>query len=388
MKNNIDSSFLNLIYILYYSINLEEKIDSNVIKEFDFKSIYKIAKSHSVLACVYPAIKDSKIDANIIKTFEQAYNSNLRKTMLFDVEFSSIKDEMVKREIYYTPLKGINIKTMYPLVGTREFADFDILFDPKKAKEVKEIFINRGYKVEGYGTSHHDAYHKEPFFNFEMHRFLFDPIGNTQLFEKYYKNIETKLIEVAPYSYKLKDEDDFIYFLCHAYKHYSRGGNGIRFLLDLYIYITHKKLDFNYILTELRILKICGWYLDIETLVRKLFSIPFNQTQVALTENEENILSYILNSGTYGTLKNGVYSVLNSLNGGEEGKVRKWSKFRYMVSRICLPRKQIIMTHPFIGKTIIFIPFIWIGRIFKALFNKKSHQNMKNEMKYIKQFGK
>lgn len=389
MKTNIDTSYINLFYIIYYSLHLEEKLSLEEIKDFDLKKIYRISKSHSLTALLYHAIKDLDIDIKAKEAITNAYNSNLRKTMFFENEYKAISDKLDELKIYHMPLKGYYIKELYPLKGTREFADFDVLYQYKDASKIKDIFVGRGYNVSSYKKGNHDIYTKDPFYNFEMHRTLFAPVEITKTFNQYYKDIHKKTYQVEGYTYTLKDEDNYIYFLAHAYKHFSRSGNGARFLVDNYLYLTKKvDMDFNYIEQECSKLKILDFYKEIKHLSHVLFDKPLLINNDELSIQEENDLSYILNCGTYGTLKNGIYASLNDIAGGEDNKVTFWSKLKYVLRRIFLTRSEVRLIHPWIGKTVIFIPFYWIVRVFKAIFHPKSFRHMKQEMKCLKEFGK
>lgn len=93
-------------------------------------------------------------------------------------------------------------------------------------------------------------YYKRPFMNIEMHRNMID---EKYEFAKYYQNIWSKLIKSdnKNYEYYLTDEDYYIYLVAHLAKHFANGGTGIRSIIDIYIYLEHKReLNWKYINEE------------------------------------------------------------------------------------------------------------------------------------------
>ena len=102
------------------------------------------------------------------------------------------------------------------------------------AEELESVMTELGYTPEHVGGVH-DVYQKKPFFNFEMHRKL---VPEDSTFAKYYENPwdRAHLGNGKMYEYHFSDEDEYIYMLVHAYKHYDVSGCGIRTLVDEYVW--------------------------------------------------------------------------------------------------------------------------------------------------------
>ena len=76
---------------------------------------------------------------------------------------------------------------------------------------------------------------------------------------QYYQNPWKRAIpdEQRPYLYHYSKEDEYLYIVTHAYKHFSRSGSGIRTLIDVYLYIKNNMLmDWDYISAQLKILEL------------------------------------------------------------------------------------------------------------------------------------
>ena len=86
--------------------------------------------------------------------------------------------------------------------------------------------------------------------------------------------------------------------------------------MDTYVYLKKKgdALDWNYIAGELDKLGIADFESQNRSLALHLFSVE------KLTEQDEEMLDYILSSGTYGTVQNCVSNKVKKLGGGMPGK--------------------------------------------------------------------
>ena len=326
---------------------------------------YKLSKYHSLRAMLYQAVTATKaqVDPEQVKKLEEYYLTNVRKSALFDKERKELFNYLNEHEIDYLPLKGIILKDYYPDPYIREFADNDILF--KGGDElIKEFFTKRDYEVELFKKSNHDVYLKKPFFNFEMHRALFAEMEDNEKFVSYYQNpFEITLVKEGHEHY-LKDEDFYIYFTAHTYKHYRNSGCGIRTLVDYYLFLKKTNLDFDYINQELAKLDLLDFSNQMINLSKKAFE------EEPLTNEEEEMLLYIASSGTYGTLEHSV----------EKG-VKKKGKFGYTMSRLFPPYSFYKSAYPWAYKCPILIPIAWLCRFFRILF--KNPKKATNELKMI-----
>ncbi|MBO4666750.1 MAG: nucleotidyltransferase family protein, partial [Bacilli bacterium] len=220
-KNNV-LSFIKLL-----SIYLNKKEASDLVIDKDLLSFYvKLSKHHSLKAILYAALSSTKAQVNeeYLKKLEEYYLLTLRKAVLFDKERNELYEYLNNNQIDYLPLKGIILKDYYIDPYTREFADNDILFDEKKDKLVKDFFVKKDYTVELFKKSNHDVYIKEPFFNFEMHRALFGETGDNKKNIVYFKDYLSKAPIKENYEHELSNEDFYVYFTAHTYKHFHVSG--------------------------------------------------------------------------------------------------------------------------------------------------------------------
>lgn len=355
----MDKNINSFIYLIGCAIN---NVKPNNIS-FDEKEVFDLSKKHMVSCLLYQAIKDIDASSDFKKALETKFNKNIKKTMMFDEERNSIIQDLENNATWYLFLKGINLNSYYPKYGTREFADNDILFDISKRKIVKNIFKKRGYEIELYNKSNHDVYFKKPFFNFEMHTSLID--SSYYPLADYLSLFPSKKIKDDNnlFGYHFSKEDEYIFFMCHAFKHFSNSGTGLRFLIDLYLYNHNNRLDAKYLTEQFNIIGINDFVNVACSLANKLFNKP--SLYLDLNEEENDMVNRILSSGTYGTFELFVESKVNEHNG---------NKLSYIFKRIFPSYRWCKEKHPFFAYTIIFIPVLFIARCFKGLFQYKKHK--------------
>ena len=289
------------------------------IEAMDTEAVLRLATRHSLAAAAAMALesggyKSKETGTKIIKA--------VRRAAFFESEWEIIKKKLEEAGIWYMPLKGAILKSLYPQYGMREMSDYDILFDVSRKENMRTIMESLGYTTIEYGLSNHDAYQKPPVMRFEMHRDLFDPFHDEiKKVCTYYQNVGEKLLGDG-FEKHFSDEDFYLHLVAHEYKHYLSAGTGIRSLLDTYVFLTHRTLNFDYISEETRKMG-CEEY---ERINRELAFQLFGDRE--MTPEGEKMLTYIVSSGTYGTR---MQKVQNKM------KRKGWGKIRYMLDRFLVP---------------------------------------------------
>ena len=370
-KEQFNNNVHQYIKLLALYLNKKEAQDF-VLDKDNLPFFFQLSKHHSLKAFFYAAVKDTKasISDKDLKRLEEPYLLALRKNVLFAKERETLYQYLNEQGIDYLPLKGIILKDYYLDSNTREFADNDILFDAPKDELVKTFFKNQGYEVEYYRKSNHDVYQKKPFFNFEMHRALFGETGDNEKIVKYFSDYLNKAPIKEGKEHYLSNEDFYIYFTAHSYKHYHVSGCGIRTLIDYYLFLKkHQDLDFNYINQELKKLDLLDFSNQIKNLALKVFD------DKELSKDEDEMLMFIASSGTYGTMEHSV----------DKG-VKEKGKFKYFMSRVFPPYRFYKSAYPWAYKCPILIPVAWLCRFFRILF--KNPKRASTELKLISKHKK
>lgn len=350
--------------------------------------IYYIAKKHNLVSIMAQAMEKLgfESDSDIWKRWLKEKNQLIYKSVLMDVEREAIQDFFEKNNIWYMLLKGMVIRKYYPAPELREMADNDILFDNKYSKEVYEFMTARGYKSDDYNKGYHDEYLKPPAYNFEMHRQLVSSKERPKWYE-YYKDVKSILIkdtnenrETAANSesnntsnqFYFSDNDFYVYFIVHTYKHFLNSGMGLRTVLDVYLYVSNlqEKLDFDYIEEQLKKLDAYDFEQTFRSIAFKMFdeNLEDRKWWDLFDVKEQEMLSYVLDAGTYGNLENSVAHKM----GYTKGEKKKASdKVKYIFRRLFPSMDTIEEFFPFFYKHKWAIPFLYIYRIGKIPFARR-----------------
>ena len=319
---------MDVVYLSACAVNGQVP-DATRVGQMDLPLLYKAADRHLLTGITAMALESAGVRD---EAFTQAKGKAIRKVAAFDMERTAVLDELEAAGIWYAPVKGSVMKDLYPMIGMRQMADNDILYDASRTADVKTIMERLGFVIDQYyGRSIHDHFFKPPVCNFEMHRMLFGA-GHNQRLVDYYQDIKSRLLpdEGRSFGYHFSDEDFYVYMIAHEYKHYSGGGTGLRSLLDTYVFCRWKgeALDWPYIAGELDMLGIADFEEQNRSLALHLFDSE------PLTEENEAMLDYILSSGTYGTVQN---RVRNKVSAYGNGRV---AKLRYMQGRFFVPVRR------------------------------------------------
>lgn len=325
---------LDLIYFCGCEVNGITP-DKTRITAMDLTAIHDLAKMQTLSAITYYAVEKTsdKSNAELMKTWRQERDMAIRKNLSLDFDRNKIFAEFEKNGIRHMALKGAILKDMYPKLGMRQMADNDVLYDKKHQQEVHDIFLENGYFCEDYDRTHHDVYMKEPFYNFEMHSMMLNPMHKLSF---YYEDIwdRVKLTDAKRFEYHFTDEDFYIFMIVYAYKHFSNRGTGLRTLLDFYVYnkAKYKTLDYKYIGNECDKIGLRSFEKMMRVLSWKTFAKPDAFDYDALTPQKQKIMCKFFVSKTYGTTEQKIRNRLIE-NGADDERLTKLDKLKYILRR-------------------------------------------------------
>lgn len=207
-KEEYRKSIDEVIYMCTCAVNGEVP-DKEHTASINLENLYKAADKHNLCAIVGYALESAGVFDH---AFIQAKAKSIRKVTVMEIDKELLFERFEQEGIWYLPLKGTVLKDLYPSIGMRQMADFDILFDSSYQEKVREIFLELGFTCEHYGKGDHDVYFKKPVSNFEMHTALFGPTHEIALYE-YYRDIKRimRKDDNNKYGYHLSTNDFYIY---------------------------------------------------------------------------------------------------------------------------------------------------------------------------------
>lgn len=355
----------DIVYLLACALN-GTKADDQRLQKMNLDTCYTFALRHNIASMIFPAIEGAK-NTNTEK-WNQAFENNVRRNMLFDTECAEVYKFFNKNKIWYLPMKGILLQEMYPVYGMRHMADHDILFDQNSEDVLCQFMEARGYTA--HDESLHVKFQKKPLYNFEMHRELMSKTYPEQFYE-YCQQIENRMLKDGNLR-KLTNEDLYIYQTLHGYKHFVRSGWGLKQLTDTYIMTKKFNLNFEHLTHEFTKLGIAEFEQNLRRLVKKLFSDPEKPKQ--LTRSEADLFVRFFKSAAYGTKQHNI-----------DNKLRQFAESPGSMKKYFFPSFETVQTRWIKNaKYKVLLPVYWL-RVYKIYLKSGSiTRNIKTFVKYRK----
>ena len=334
----------------------------------DLDKVYKRASRHMMSEIVATGLEKAGFaDQRSSKELGRARH----RAILFENSWKEVSEKFEEAGINYLPLKGLVVKQYYPGIGLREMSDHDVLINPSRAEDVKNIMEGLGYTTDQFDKTSHDVYFKEPVLNYEIHKRLFGISCGNAIYE-YYRDVN-RFFQGEGCRHAFSAEDFYVYMIAHEYKHYITKGTGLRSLLDTYVYLKHVPLDMEYVKGEIQKLGLS----DFEELNRSLANNLFSGEK--LSDTEAQMLKYVVTSGTYGTK---THRIQNQVN-------RHGGRAQYIKDRLIAPISKnnprydaFAKKFPVFYKYKILLPFLPFYRIINALGSGKLSLETKALKKY------
>lgn len=332
----------------------------------DTNELFSLAKKQQVFSTVLPVLEQTGILSDEEFASWNNYRlSELKKTIVVDSERQQICAQLDEKNIKYMFLKGLEIRSYYPKSSMRQMSDNDILYDESRRDELVSIMKKNGYYL-GAAAGISDDFYKKPFSTFEFHRTLFST--EDDFCPDFNPWVNAKRVENTS-RYKISREDNYIYALCHLYKHYHCiDGCGIRFLCDLFLLIhSDDKLDYDYINKTLNSFGVA----DFNDTALGLAETLFNNGEC--NEKQQALFDFMINGTVYGSAKNKVQDTLDDLGG---------SRIKYIFYRIFPPVEQMKGNYKVLAKKPYLLPIYYVMRLFEKSIHNNSY--LKKEVNQLK----
>ena len=211
-------------------------------EDLPVKAIYRMAKLHNLDCIVYDGMKRiaGEADTDLMEEWANRNTICAAQGIMQQREAKNLVKELPARGIRVLPLKGSILKEFYPQARYRQMADVDILIDRKNMEKAHTVMKELGYQYKG-GDSEDtvDKYYKPPCVSIEMHSHLMHYHAENH---KKYLDIWERCKEENGV-YHMNWDDYYLFLIEHFAKHFNESGSGIRFVLDIYIFLEAKKQE-------------------------------------------------------------------------------------------------------------------------------------------------
>ncbi|MBQ8893261.1 MAG: nucleotidyltransferase family protein [Clostridia bacterium] len=319
--------------------------------DFDLAEAYRQLARHQIteLACSGGLRCGLSKEEPVMQKLFFAYCAGIQRDELQQRALERIFSAFEAAEIDHMPLKGCNLKKLYPCRELRRMGDADILIRETQYKAAGRILQEQGYQP---GVLTDNTYSwKTPALLVELH---IRPISRAVAdLYPYFGDGWSRAVKQQGHCYGLSPEDEYLFILAHFAKHYRSSGIGIRQLTDLWILRRTYSLDERYLGAELQKLHMERFHAN---LLRTLNAWFEGGEEDEITQL---ITDYIYESGSWGSQQ--AYALSN----GVELQAKKGTgpvKLRTLLYILFPPAVNIANAYPALEKYPALLPFFWMVR--------------------------
>ena len=224
--------YLHLLYLGTQGIRDQKES----IKDYRYDEIFRIARKNALSSFVNMVLENNGIEN---KAFQNARNTVLAHHLKLTEEEKALKEYLAEHRFAFATLKGMSYQDIYPGFATREVADLDILIERKSRRKAGRFLEKRRYtRCHTNDAEYHDTYCKG-ILTIELHYALLLH-GLTKAWDRFAGSVYKSMKHCSKVSgeyHGLTPEEQYIYLIAHAYRHFVLWeGMGTRFLLDVWYF--------------------------------------------------------------------------------------------------------------------------------------------------------
>lgn len=326
---------------------------------FSLESADSIIQSHSLLALACQGAANCGIDtaSEIMRRYQLQYYRGILRSERQMRKLTQLFQAFEERGIDYLPVKGCNLKKMYPQPEMRVMGDADILIRPGQKKEISAAMNALGFTFQ---TENEHVYEwKCDALFVELHKSLVPP--EDEDFFRYYGTGWDLAVHTGGHRYDLSAEDSFLFLFVHFARHYRFSGIGCRQILDLWVYRrAFPDLRQDYLAQELKKLKLSEFFQN----TMHLLDVWFENAEP--DEISDLMTAYIFSGGSWGSAEAMLYSQ-QLKKASQQGAVHHSGIQAFW--RILFPsRTRMCYSYPVLLHSPYLLPFVWVVRWFHILF--------------------
>ena len=354
--------------------------------ECDVEKLASIIVRQSLVTLVYPVIKRQTADGwqPTREKLKPVYEQEIHKGLVQEYEIQTLLDDMEKDGIDCLPMKGWIMRNYYPDPLMRSMCDLDVLLREMDSEKMRQWMEARKYTFENDVYLVHDEYMKPPYMCVELHRYLIDPEIVTKQILTWVNQLQENiwntqlLIKDKQHIYQLGNEDFYIYYLLHLYKHFMSTGAGIRPIIDMYMLSQKEKnLDVDYITRQLELLDLEMFAHSIENFSKTCFD-----RDSLVDDIEPIILEYLLSSGVHGDQKTQQMTkfVRENRNSLQKSILSRQIKRCFPVLQIMQKQYPVLYSYPWL------LPVFWgVRAVHIARFERQKIKHFNDNTKGVLQ---
>ena len=317
---------------------------------FQLEEASPIIKKQGIDALCYIGAVNCGFDKQLLamKLLFQAYCRQLLQSEGQLAEIQRLYEAFEAQGIDFMPVKGCNMKLLYPAPELRTMGDADILIRMEQYPQIEQVMQSLDFTFQY--ESNHELVWASKRLMAELHKRLM-PSYNKDYY-RYYADGWKLAAQHDGHHYYMTDEDQFVYIFTHFAKHFRDGGVGSRQILDLWVYLRHyPNMDMHYIENSMKQLQLDEFYTHILEMLGTWFG---GKPASAMSEF---ITDFVFSGGVWGTAEN--HASAKGVRYNETALAWVPTHFRPYVRAIFHSPEEMKMQYPILKKYPILLPFSW-----------------------------
>lgn len=280
-------------------------------QQIDWERFASICNAHAAAPLVYDGLKKANcleaVPDTVRRGLEQSHLQAIFRSAQFDHVRTLLSQKLTAKKIPYIFLKGASLKQDYPEPALRTMCDLDVLVHTENYAAIDTVAKAMG-GVAGHSDGNHRNYSFPGGVAVEFHPNLLHqetPVGAQINPGWQYAREENGTME-------LSEEGFYLNTLCHLASHFTGGGVGVRFVLDVWVcrHLRKKQPDRTFVEKELERFGLLAFARNVEALAEGWFS------DGELSPVLEEMGQYILTSGLHGTEQRAMLNAVSLSAGG------------------------------------------------------------------------
>lgn len=356
------------VITLIKSAITEEKLP--LPQNFSIAEAYDFIIKHRIMLLAY----DGAVRCGISKNepaMQKLFGFYIQGMMHSEKQMNAVNElysAFEKNGIDYLPLKGCNMKQLYPKPELRVMGDADILIKREQYEIIKSTVEKLGF-CGGEEITHHFVWGCA---NLHLELHTMPMPRNYKIFYDYYGDGWSRAVKTKTNRFEYSREDSFIFLFVHFAKHYLDGGIGLRHVTDLYVFLKkYPEMDFGYIEEETKKLGLEKFYKNIILLIENWFGEGNKAT-------EETVEAFILESGNWGEFES--HALANSARNSKGKKIGN-EKLKYIFRTVFPGTEGLDEKYHWAEKSPLLLPFAWAKRGFDVIFFRR--ERVSRKLRYI-----
>lgn len=367
----------------------------SVINGIDFSNInwdevYSAANINGTIPLLYPVIEYIRDNSDVIADdLADKWKTGTKVNMIIELpKYTAIRriiEKASQADIKIVFFKGLILSDLYPSYLYRSSCDSDIFVDKKDIRAFENILEELGYVKKQSSSKEEVQVYKHPSMRHvvEAHTCLWedykgprmDILDRLSLTDKSTMvDLTACGIEVTTLGY----EEHLIYQMFHIIKHFSLNGIGIKYLIDITLYVNkylefidinrfwHKIDSLGYAKFAEYFFYVCHEYLGMTDEI-------YVQRNPEIGENVLGFIIDLINLGNVNEREAG-WQILGAMEAYFTGEEKvSGTRFRRKIQMIFPSVKAMPKVYGYVKKYPILLPVAWIHRYIKFI-NKKISQ--------------